>query len=310
MPSELGTEEGFSLLEEIRRTFGRTRVTLGGGEPLMRKDIFELVSYGSDLSLSMSLATNGVLLDEDAAVRLKRAGLEEVIVPIDGIKKTHDELRGAGAFDAALKAARNAKKAGLELVIDPCISAKNYMELSQILDLCEELGARQCRVFHYVSLGRGKERLSEAELDEKLYVWSLYRLYEEQERRRSLEICTTQACQYWVLLRRKFEEGRFVPEFFFREAPGCRAGIAMLCVKPDGAVTPCPLLDVSVGNVRETPLKELWNSEALERLRRREVEGRCGACKHKIICGGCRARALAHYRDMFMEDPLCGFFEA
>ncbi|RLG38856.1 MAG: heme d1 biosynthesis radical SAM protein NirJ2 [Candidatus Alkanophagales archaeon] len=309
MPSELSTEEGFSLLEDIRRTFGKTRVTLGGGEPLMRKDIFEIISYGSKLSLSLSLATNGVLLDKDTAMRLKRAGLEEVIIPIDGIRETHDEIRGKGAFEAALQAAKHAKRVGLELVIDPCISAENLAELPQILDLCEELGARQCRIFHYVALGRGQEQFFDAELDEEQYVRSLYHLYKEQERRQRLEICTTQACQYWVLLRRKFEEGRFVPEFFFKEAPGCRAGVAMLCVKPDGAVTPCPLLDVSVGEVRETSLKTLWRSEVLERLRQRDVEGRCGTCKHKDICGGCRARALVRHGDVFAEDPLCGFFE-
>lgn len=308
-PTELTTEEGLSLLEEIRRTFGKIKVTLGNAEPLMRDDILDFVSYGSKLGLSMALATNGTLLSEKRVMQFKRAGLKEVALPIDGVQETNDRIRGKDSFDSALRAAEAAKKAKLNIVVSSCISRMNIPELPQILDICTKLGAKRSEIFHYIPMGRGLEKLPDAALDEKQFVQSLFSIYEEQKRRRGLEIYPTTACQYWVVLNQKFKSEGFVPEYFFEMAPGCGAGISMFSVKPDGSVTACPMLDSYVGNVRGTPLKKLWRSEAFRKLQLRDVKGRCAVCEHKNICMGCRVRAFIRYKDFLAEDPLCGFFE-
>jgi radical SAM protein with 4Fe4S-binding SPASM domain len=188
---------------------------------------------------------------------------------------------------------------------------QNEQETAQILDIAEDLGARQCRVFHYIAMGRGETEMPDAELDIAQYVQNVTQLYEEQNKRRGIEICTTQACQYWVVLSRKEAEGLPVPEFFYDEVPGCRAGIGMLSIKPNGDVVPCPLLEVKAGNVTEQSLREILNSEVFVTLRSREVKGKCGACKFKELCGGCRVRAYRQSGDYMAEDPLCNdaFFE-
>jgi radical SAM protein with 4Fe4S-binding SPASM domain len=306
---ELSTEEGLLLLEEIRRTFGKIKVTIGNAEPLMRKDILKFVNYGSKLGLFMAIATNGKLFSEEMARRLKRAGLKEVDFPVDGIRKTHDKIRGKGTFDKVLKAAKFARKEKINIVINSCISKINKNELTQIFDISTKIGAKRCEIFHYISMGRGLKKLPQAELNEKQYVRSLLQIYEEQKQRKNLEIYLTTACQYWIILNEKFKNGDFVPEYFFKMVPGCGAGISILTVKPDGNVAPCPMLDVFVGNVRKTSLKKLWNSKVFEKLRLREVKGQCAICKHKNICMGCRVRAFICYKDFLAEDPLCGFFE-
>ncbi len=335
--SELSTEEALAVVDEIAKTFGGdgrsgggdegdegaeggevggdacgggVRVTFGGGEPLLREDLFEILAYGKERGLSMSLATNGTLLNEETAYKLRACGVSEVIIPIDGTKRTHEWLRGKNSFERAVRAAKACRKAGLRLVIDPCILRENEAELTQILDIAERLGASQVRIFHFIALGRGIGT-KENELSFEEYAANLQRIYEEQVRRRGIEICTTQACQYWVILRRKASEGAFVPDFFWNETPGCRAGISMLSIKPNGNVVPCPLLEISVGNVREKSLRSILKSEILSALRRRAVKGRCSICKHREICGGCRARAFVKSGDFLAEDPLCGdfFFE-
>jgi radical SAM protein with 4Fe4S-binding SPASM domain len=223
------------------------------------------VSFGSDIGLKLSLATNGLLLSEEKAMELKKAGLNEVLLPIDGVQETHDRIRGEGSFEGVMRAARAARKAGIELVVDPCISKWNLREIDDILDISEGLGAKGAIFFHFIPLGRG------------------------------------------VCFRGELSEDEYV--FSSALAPGCRAGIAILCVKPDGNVTPCPNLEISVGNIRKKSLNELWNASLLQKLRKREVGGRCGDCRYKDICGGCRARAFVKYNDPFAEDPLCGFFE-
>ena len=308
-PTELTTEEGLFLLEEIRRTFGKIKVTLGNAEPLMRNDILDFVDYGSKLGLLMTLATNGTLLSEKEVMQFKRAGLKEVALPIDGVRETNDRIRGKGSFDGALRAAKATKKAKLNIVVSSCILRMNIAELPQILDICTKLGAKRSEIFHYIAMGRGLKELPNAALNEKQFVQSLFSIYEEQKRRRELEIYPTTACQYWVVLNQKFKSGGFVPEYFFNMIPGCGAGISMFSVKPDGSITACPMLDSYVGNVRETPLRKLWHSEVFEKLRIRDVKGRCAVCKHKNICMGCRVRAFIHYNDFLAEDPICGFFE-
>jgi len=309
LEDELSTEQSFALLDEIANVFGdKANVTLGGGEPLMRKDIFDLISYGSERGLRMVLASNGTLLNEEVVARLKQSGLEEVIIAIDGTRKTHDAIRGEGVFEKTVKGARACKEAGLSLVIDPCIMKQNEGETAKIIDISGNLGARQCRFFHYVPMGRGKEEMPDSQLDGVQYAENLMLLYEEQNKRRGLEICTTQASQYWVVLKRKEEEGLFVPDFFYNETPGCRAAIGMLSIKPNGDVVPCPLLDVKAGNVTTMSLREILNSKVFVELKNREVKGKCAVCKYKVFCGGCRVRAYLHTGDYMAEDPLCSEF--
>jgi radical SAM protein with 4Fe4S-binding SPASM domain len=312
LDDELSTEQAFALLDDIAATFGdNVRVTLGGGEPLMRKDLFEIIEYGKERGVSLVLASNGVLLTEDVARRLKAAGINEVIIAIDGTQQTHDSIRGNGVFEKTVRGARACKSAGMSVVIDPCIMEQNEHETAEILDIAEELGARQCRIFHYIAMGRGEVEIPDAELDCGRYARNVQQLYDEQTKRSNLEICTTQACQYWVVLNRKEGEGYKVPEFYYHEAPGCRAGISMMSIKPNGDVVPCPLLEVKAGNVKDQSLREILDSEVFTNLKSREVKGRCGICKFKELCGGCRVRAYRHSGDYMGEDPLCSefFFE-
>lgn len=312
LADELSTEESFELIDEIANVFGdKASVTFGGGEALLRKDIFDLICYCRARDLHVVLASNGTLLSEEVVARLKNAGVEDLIIPIDGTQKTHDAIRGEGVFEKATKSARAVRKAGLGLVVDPCIMKQNEEETGKIIDIAENQGARQCRFFHYISMGRGKEVKPDSELGIARYAENLMQLYEEQNKRKGLEICTTQACQYWVILKRKAKAGLFVPDFFYTEIPGCRAAIGMLSIKPNGDVVPCPLLDVKAGNVREMSLREILNSKVFLDLRNRDVKGKCAACKYKSICGGCRVRAYLHSGDYLAEDPLCNefFFE-
>ena len=312
LKDELSTEQAFALIDDIVDTFGdNVRVTLGGGEPLMRKDLFEIIAYGKERGLSLVLASNGTLLTEDVAARLKNAGIEEIIIAIDGTQQTHDSIRGNGVFKKTVKGVHACKEVGLDVVIDPCIMKQNEGETAQILDISENLGARQCRFFHYIAMGRGKKEMPDGELGSAEYAENVMQLYEEQTKRRGIEICTTQAAQYWVVLKRKEEEGLIVPDFFYNEAPGCRAGIGMLSIKPNGDVVPCPLLEVKAGNVKEMSLRDILNSNVFLKLRNREVKGRCAVCTFKDLCGGCRVRAYLHTGDYMAEDPLCSefFFE-
>jgi len=304
---ELDAEEAISLLASIRSCFGSgTNITLGGGEPLMREDLFEIIQHGCGLGLNMMLGTNGTIITHSVASKLMDTGLKEVIISIDGMEDRHDLIRGEGTFKQSIAGAKNCRDAGLSLVIDPCLMQENVDHTPLLLDLCEELGARQCRVFHFVEMGRGGRERAGSSLDLASYAKNLYDLHDEQVKREHLEICTTQGCQYWVVLKQAEAEGKFIPDFYHREAPGCRAGIVLLSIKPDGDVVPCPLLPVVIANVRDMSLDEMMRSGIIGKLRARDVKGKCKVCSHKDLCGGCRVRAYLASGDYLGEDPLCG----
>ncbi len=304
---ELVLDEAEELLSMIRSCFGEgTNITLGGGEPLMREDIFEIIRCGDTCGLNMMLGSNGIHITPEVARKLKEAGLREAIISIDGMEEVHDSIRGKGTFKKSLEGAKNCKDAGLSLVIDPCLMRENVDELPAILNLCEKLGARQCRIFHFVEMGRGGTDRAGSALNFSDYAQNLYDLHDEQVKRQDLEICTTQGCQYWVVLKRADENGDYVPDFYYNEAPGCRAGIELLSIKPNGDVVPCPLLPVTIGNVRNQTLDEMMRSEIVRHLKDRDVKGRCARCSHMDLCGGCRVRAYIASGDYLGEDPLCG----
>jgi len=307
--SELTTDEAMGVLEEVAKLFGGAKVIFSGGEPLLRSDLPELVSYASRLGLRASLATNGLLLSLDKALELKRLGLEEVSVSLESAdKRLHEEVRGEGSYEAALNAVKTCKEAGLRVLIDPCITSLNLAEAPRLVELAWRLGVDGMRVFHYVPIGRGRSWVKEAQLTPQRFATWLLQLYGLQLANPQLPIYTVQAPQYTVLLAKGAKEGveaarRMLPEL----SPGCRAALNTIAIKHNGDVTPCPLWSAKLGNVRLEGLREALNSPLAESLKRRaeKVKGRCARCAYVELCGGCRVRAYAAYGDYFAEDPLC-----
>ena len=310
---ELSREEALGVLEEVARSLGRAKVIFSGGEPLLREDLDELVGYASRLGLRVAIATNGLLMDVERASRLMKLGVEEVSVSIESASaEVHDELRGPGSFEAAVRAVKACVEVGLRVLVDPCISRLNVDEAYRLIELAAELRVHGLRVFHYVPMGRGREALRDAMLSPEAYGRWLHELWALQLKHPELKVYTVQAPQYTVLLARGAEEGSKVALELLEElSPGCRAAISTVSIKHNGDVTPCPLWAVSLGNLREVGLREALRSPIAERLRRREVGGRCSRCRHLELCGGCRVRAHAVFGDYFAEDPLCpeGIYE-
>lgn len=313
---ELSTEDALKVIEEVWRCFGSgTKVILSGGEPMMRKDVYEIVSYTSRMGLQASLATNGTLIDEEAALRLKKAGLSEVSISLEAPSSTiHDYVRGEGSFEKALVGIRACRRVGLKTFIDPCIFNFNVSQVLEVIDFAEKIGAEGLRIFHYVIMGRGREALPYAYLTREEHERWLKRLYDEQIRRPNLSINVAQAPQYVVLLARGVGEGDPVALRMYEELkPGCRAAVKVISVKHDGKVTPCPLWTYSLGNINTQSLREILSSKLVLKLRdkKRYLKGRCSLCIYAEVCGGCRIRSYEATGDYFGEDPLCSgaFYE-
>jgi len=302
-PDELSTAECFKVIDEIV-SFSKPVIILTGGEPLLRKDIFEIAAYGKSKGLVMVMAPNGTLLTEENIKKIINAGIKRISVSLDGPDQAaHDNLRQvSGAFKQACAGIQKAKAAGLEFQINSTITKRNIELLPQITALAKNLGAKAHHIFLLVPTGRGKE-MAEEELSALEYEKTLEFLAQEKKKS-SLEIKITCAPHFNRVLIQKHLE--IASSLIGR---GCMGGVSFCFISHLGEVQPCGYLEIKCGNVRELGLKKVWlDSEPLKNIRDwGKYIGKCGVCEFKAVCGGCRARAYAKFNNYLAEEPYCAY---
>lgn len=309
---ELDTAEAFRLLDQIAE-LGRPIVILTGGEPLLRADIFDIAAYGTTLGLRMVMAPNGTLVTDAIAQRLAACGIQRLSISLDGDSaETHDAFRQVpGAFAGALQGIACIKRAGLPFQINTTVTRANLEQIPRIQALAVELGAVAHHIFLLVPTGRGKYIVDQA-IDAEEYERTLNWFY-EQRGKSPLELKATCAPHYYRILRqRSARDGQpvsFQTHGLDAVTRGCLGGIGFCFVSHTGDVQPCGFLSTACGNVRRTSFAEIWRfSEVFAALRDYErLEGKCGACEFKRVCGGCRARAFEATGDYLAEEPLCSY---
>ncbi len=297
---ELNTIQGKSLIDEISKA-GFKIMVFSGGEPLMRPDIYELVEYATKIGLRSVLGSNGSLITEEVAQKLKAAGTMGVGISLDSLNpKKHDEFRNyQGGFREAINGMKNCRDAGLPFQIHTTVMNWNIDEILNLTDFAVGMGAVAHHIFFLVPTGRGsdieKQSLTPEEYEELLNDIML------KQKDVSIELKPTCAPQFMRIAKEMGMNLRF--------SRGCLAGTSYCIISPTGDVQPCAYLNIPIGNVRETPFSEIWKSNPVfEELRTLDYKGKCGICKYKKACGGCRARA-AYYNDGdYMEsEDQCSY---
>jgi len=309
-PGELDTEKCLEILGQIAQV-GQPIVILTGGEPLLRKDIFELARQGTQLGLRMVMATNGTLVTPEIAQKMKSSGIKRVSISIDGAgEKEHDEFRKVpGAFEASVHSIEWLKEAGIEFQINTTVTRHNVHQVREILDLAIKLGAVAHHIFLLVPTGRARELVNQ-EIDaleyEKLLHW-----FHDMRDQVPLHLKATCAPHYYRILRQEARaRGKKVDfDTYGLDAVtrGCLGGTAFCFISYEGIVQPCGYLELNCGDLKKSSFQEVWrNSEIFKKLRDySEYAGKCGRCEYLKVCGGCRARAYEATRDYMAEEPLC-----
>ena len=303
-PDELTTEEVKKVIADIA-SFSKPIMILTGGEPLLREDIYELARFTAKQGLRPVLGTNGTLIDDRVAEKLKEAGIKRVSISIDcAYAGEHDAFRGVeGAYEKALKGIEACKKAGLEFQVNTTVTRRNLPEIKEIHSITKKLGAVAHHLFLLVPTGRGKA-LEAEEIPPEDYEKVLNWMYEAKDK--GIYMRATCAPHY---VRVAYQRGDRPERRHGMDATmgGCMAGRTFAFVSRKGEVNPCGYLPLKAGNVREQSFREIWeNSELFNNLRSREdLRGKCGECEYRFACGGCRARAYARYGDYMEEEPYC-----
>jgi radical SAM protein with 4Fe4S-binding SPASM domain len=308
-PNELTTDEGKKLIDMLAATSEFRTLIYTGGEPLVRPDIFELLRHSQQAGLANIIATNGTLIDEEMAFKLKDHGVVCNAISIDAAdRQTHDAIRNKpGAFDLALRAIEATKKAGILLQINTTAMEYNMPHLPELIDFADDCGAGIMLMYQLVAVGRG-EKIEKATLKKSANKY-LSELISEKQKTAKTIIEPVAGPQYWPYLLEKngIRDGKLLQlagNFFH----GCAAGRGFVYVKANGDVWPCPFVEVNAGNIRDKSFQEIYaDAPVFQQLRQREtlLKGVCGDCNYKKICGGCRGRALAYSGDYLAEDPRC-----
>ncbi len=329
---ELTTEQIIQVAHDIRKA-GDPIMILTGGEPLVRKDFFEIAKACVGLFSRVALATNGTIVDEAMARRIVEVGIKRVSVSLDGAKAaTHDAFRGVpGSFEATIRGYDAMARAGVSMQVNATVARSNIDEVAELLDFVLARKADAFHVFALVPVGCGAQITEDARLSsEEMETFLRWLFAKSIELRDRIHIKATCAPQYYRIMREvSREKGIPMPGHGHpgghppggAKAPssatsgmqamtrGCLAGSAVCFISRTGDVQPCGYLPLCVGNVLKQPFSEIWQkSEVFNALRNPDqLKGKCGTCGYRVVCEGCRARAYAATADYMSEDPDCSY---
>lgn len=318
-PNELNHAEGRALLERFK-AFGNPIVIFTGGDPMMRRDLFDLIRYATDLGLRASLTPTATALPTEARLRQALdAGVRRIALSLDApTPEIHDAFRQVpGSWARTLQILRNAQAAGLSAQINTTVTRRNVDRLPEMVQFVQEVGAVQWSVFFLVPTGRGQiqDMITPAE-HERVFHW-LYDLSQAG----SFDIKATAAPMYRrvAIERRRAEAGGTGAGVAFqgagfqyadglnRPVKGVNDGRGFLFISHTGEIMPSGFLPVSAGNVCTADVVDVYRHHPLFTALRdpARLKGKCGACEYRVVCGGQRGRAYALTGDYLETDPVC-----
>jgi AdoMet-dependent heme synthase len=301
---ELKDDEVLGLLNEIGKRAPGTILVLTGGEPLLHPDLDAFVTKGVEANLRMVLGTNGVLLTQARALQLKNAGLEGMGISLDSTRpSSHDSFRGmSGAFFKSCNAVRICRDANIHVQIHFTVTRWNRMEVANAVVMAKNLGAAIINFFFLVCVGRGEGTM---DLTPAEYEITLQEIAILQKNSKGILVQTRCTPHFKRILYQLDSSSPYTRAAGY-DGGGCLAASHYCRITPKGELTPCPYMELSAGNIRDHGFWNLWDNSVLFKSMRNPnlLEGRCGGCEYKLMCGGCRARALAE-DNLMAEDPNC-----
>lgn len=294
--NELTTKECFGLCEQLAE-LDCENVALMGGEPFLRKDWFSIGQCIKNLGMSLSIVSNGIILEKyiEKIFQLKPS---VVGISLDGIKETHEKIRGKGTFEKAIKAINLLREKGIQITVITAASKLNFKDLPEIKKLFYKKGVNwQIQLARPFGNFQKEQMLSK----EEFYATALFIAKERIENSfKYLLIIGAHCFGYY---------SKILPRCNFKS---CSAGINNIGITSDGGIVGCLAMNHDKfieGNIREKSLKEIWenpnNFTYSRKFTKEQLGSNCKDCKYGPICkGGCNAKSYTLTRK-FHNDPYC-----
>jgi radical SAM protein len=319
-PHELNTEESLQLIDRLAE-FGSPILIFTGGDPMMRKDLHELIAYATQKGLRCSLTPTATALPTTARLeKVRDAGIRRIALSLDAPRpEIHDSFRQVkGSWQRTMDILHRAQAIGLSVQVNTTVAKHNVNILDEMLPFLQEVGAVQWSLFFLVPTGRAQaSNMISAEEHERTFNW-LYDL----SKNAPFDIKSTAAPMYRrvAIERKRAEQGGDKPVTFQgagfqyadglnRPTRGVNDGNGFLFISHVGDIQPSGFLPVTAGNVRTDDVIDVYrHSQIFTDLRTPDkIKGRCGICEYRDVCGGQRGRAYGLTGDYLESDPACSY---
>jgi len=285
---ELKTVEILDLIDQLKKN-GKPTLAIGGGEPLLRRDLFKIIKYARKNEVPVSIITNGLLVNKEIAQKLELLNLEYIAVSIDGLEKTHDAMRGKGNFKKTLKNIKILRKFcnNTKLAMRVTVNTLNIKDGPKLIKLAEKLLFNSIRLAPVLPTGRAKENKNLL-ITQEQYIQFVKNLHTIKS---NIEVIFPDKNHTILLSNKNF---------------GCHCGKEVCWITQTGDLYPCLFFgdNYKAGNIKKENFIVLWNkAKKLAKFCGNKI---CNNCKNYKNCrGGCRSRALWMYNDINAIDPYC-----
>ncbi|MBN1452374.1 MAG: TIGR04053 family radical SAM/SPASM domain-containing protein [Anaerolineales bacterium] len=319
-PRELSTEEAFTLIDRLA-DFGNNPILIfTGGDPMMRRDLTDLIAYAAQKGLRCSLTPTATALPtRERLEKVRDAGVRRVALSLDAPRaEVHDEFRKVpGSWQRTMDILHRAQDVGLSVQVNTTVAKHNVDILHEMVPFIQEVGAVQWSVFFLVPTGRAMiAQMISAEQHEQVFNW-LYDLSQNAP----FDIKGTAAPMYRrVAIERKKAEAGDGPVTFQgagfqyadglnRPTKGVNDGNGFLFISHIGEIQPSGFLPLTAGLVRENDVVDVYRNHPLFKELRdySRLKGKCGICDYRDVCGGQRGRAYGITGDYMETDPACAY---
>lgn len=318
-------------LEEFKDIFNQIddlnvhRISLGGGEPLMRKDFFDILGEAVKHRFCTIINTNATLITDSVAQKLTNYDFDRICVSLDGSNaEVHDFYRGAGSFDKVIKGIKNLKKYNLPVSTLFTLNNHNIDNLIECIKFNEELGMDYMTVMVLCPTGRatGKDVLVRKEQWYPVFM-KLTNMMANNEIKLHFKIVPpNEGSVFWLFYfplkyYNKLDLLHVWKQDYLKEPESrefsCQAGIKACSIDYNGDIYGCDLMigidKFLAGNLRKNTFKDIWdNSDVFNEFRKmsmNNVQGKCKNCKNNWCGGGCRSSAYNLTGDIYGSDNVC-----
>lgn len=282
--NEISKEKLMETLKEISEHYDTSEILLNvtGGEPFLRKDLFEIMDYAVSLGYRWGITSNGILIDEELVKKIVKSKMSTISISIDGLKETHEAFRKVpGAWDKIIKGIKlMLNEPSIECVqITTVANKKNINELEELYKIVLDLGVKYWRVVNCDPIGRAKDN-DEILLDPKGYRKLFKFIY---EKRKENKIVVDYGCSHYLGLNMETE---IRDQHFF-----CMTGLYVGSILSNGDIFVCPNVErreeLIQGNINTDSFVEVWENKfkPFRHLNRTSCDD-CLACSHFKYCGG------------------------
>jgi radical SAM protein len=317
-PRELSTQEAFALIDRLAAFDNHPILIFTGGDPMMRRDLTDLIAYAANKGLRCSLTPTATALPtRERLKQVQQAGVRRIALSLDAPRpEVHDAFRQVqGSWQRTMDILHRAHDVGLSVQVNTTVARHNVDLLPEMVPFIQEVGAVQWSVFFLVPTGRAMiAQMISADQHEQVFHW-LYDLSQTAP----FDVKATAAPMYRrvAIERKKAEAGGGAVAFqgagfqyadgLDRPTKGVNDGNGFLFLSHIGEIQPSGFLPLTAGLAREDDVVDVYRNHPLFKALRdpSKLKGACGVCEYREVCGGQRGRAYGVTGDYLASDPAC-----